>query len=153
MRPRVSDGLGATLALLAIGCATSIGSHESGATELVGEWVDVAKTTPRDSMIWVLGAKGDDRLLRLRLATTSAGSDSVERTDDTYSRWYLQGRLDDTTGRALCFTKRPAHFGPTCYPFRMDTIKVDGAMRRRIVVLGYAGRHHTTDRPLIERVP
>ena len=143
---------GAVTALLALGCATGIGAAGSGASALVGEWVDVAKTTPRDSSIWVLQADGDDRLLRLRIVSDSVGADSMHRTEGHHARWFLRGLLSDTAGRSLCFAVRPGRFPASCAVFRMDTIDLDGSTRRRIVLLNYAGSHERLDRVLVERI-
>lgn len=138
-------------ALVALGCATSIGASGSEASVLVGEWVDVAKTTPRDSMIWVLRADGDDRLLRLRIVKSTAGEDSVSRTEGHHARWHLDGALSDTAGRALCFAVRPGRQPASCSAFRLDTVDLSGASHRRIVLLNYVGSHSRLDRVLVER--
>lgn len=121
---------------------------------LAGEWVDLAKTTPVDTMVWVLEANGTDRLLRIHVETDPDGHVAREEHLETYGRWSI-GTLDaDSTRVALCVNRRPGRQGASCSPFRLDTLPADRGGRRRLEVAGYQGRHHTSAlRVLIERRP
>lgn len=108
--------------------------------ELTGVWIDVEKTTAADTSAWVLSADGSDLSAHFR-----AG----KRSEKRYGSWYLAGSLGDTTGRALCFQRRPRD-GATCRAFRLDTLS-DAPQRRRLTVRGYPGTHHVSERILIEQ--
>ena len=114
-------------------------------------WIDVAKTTPTDTLAWLLEPNGADRTLQVRQLRDDAGEVRREELRRSYGAWYMSGELRDTTGRALCF-KPHARFGPTCFGFRLDTLTA-APVRRRLTIIGYRGNHSTADRVLIERLP
>ena len=117
---------------------------------LTGQWVDSARTNAADTSVWILKPNGDDLALRIGAPGDSGGRASSPRL---YGRWYLSGELADTAGRALCFTQRPGRDAPSCVRFRLDTVVVNGALRRRLTLSGYLGAHATSDRVLIARRP
>lgn len=115
---------------------------------LAGEWVDLRHTTPADTALWVLRPDGYDGAAHL-----IGDASGVRRTEERYGSWYLDGDLADSTHRAICFSKRIGRDGATCIRFSLDSISDNGAVRRRLTVHGYRGRHFTGDRQLIERMP
>ncbi len=119
-------------------------SPPSPPVAVAGQWVDVAKTAPGDTSIWVLAPDGADALLHVRV-----GADGRARAERRYfGRWSLGTTADGAP--ALCFVRRPGRDAPSCAAFALDTA---GTPRRRLVLRGYAGQHHTGDRVLIERRP
>ncbi len=148
--------IGAMLLILAFtagGCASNSSWFHKGPhpAELVGTWIDVKQTKAADTVAWVLGAKGDDRTLHLRVLPDSAGNSRVKIDDQRRGYWYLSKSLSDTARRALCFRNRPRE-GATCRAFRLDTIP-GTPPRRRLTVLGYPGEHRVSARVLLERLP
>ena len=143
-RARVAWPLCIVPLLLAAACA-SHGLLGGGAgvhpTELVGEWLDSAKTRAADSSLWVFTSTGEDQVRRVR--------PSGERTVRHYGYWFMQGSLG-AADRALCFTNRPGRSAPTCLPFDLDSVRTAGGLRKRIVVRGYHGAHSSGDRVLLE---
>ena len=117
-------------------------------TAVVGEWVDVAKTVAGDTSVWILAPDGADALVRVRV-----GADGRAHTERRYfGRWSLGS--DTFGGRALCFVRRPGRDATSCATFTLDTLRASGAPpRRRLVLRGYAGQHHTSDRVLLARGP
>ena len=121
---------------------------------LAGEWVDLAKTTTLDTMVWVLEPNGTDRLLRIHVDTAPDGRIAREEHLETYGRWSIGTLGADSTRAALCVNRRSGRQGASCSPFRLDTLPADSGGRRRLEVAGYQGRHHTSAlRVLIERRP
>ena len=114
-----------------------LGSHPR---ELVGEWIDSAKTTATDSSLWVFAPTGDDAVRRVRA--------SGERSVRHYGYWFLQGSLG-SADRALCFTNRPGRSAPSCRAFDLDSMRTGDGVRRRMVVHGYRGAHSAGDRVLL----
>jgi hypothetical protein len=146
-----------TLSLVAAataGCATMrIGPAYGYArpAQIVGEWVDVEKTSSADSSIWVLRADGYDGSLRLRVVPDSTGAPRFQRKETHYASWYFDGTLGDTAHQAICFSKRVGRFGATCFAFAMDTVRSGTGSHARILLRGYQGEHHTADRILVAR--
>lgn len=124
-----------------------LGSHPP---MVVGEWVDSAKTQPRDTSLWVLGPSGEDESRHIVLQPDGATAASPPKR---YGFWYLDGRVSDPANRFLCFTKRPGRSAPACLAFDLDTVITQRGVRRRMVVHGYQGLHTTSDRVLIARAP
>ena len=122
--------------------------------QLVGKWVDLAKSSATDTALWVLGPAGEDGTQHLvRDTSTSAASPFVPTALKHYGYWFAQGEVTDSATRTLCFTNRPSRSAPTCLPFALDSVREGGAMRRRLLVHGYRGEHHTSDRMLVAREP
>lgn len=117
--------------------------------EVAREWVDVRKTTPTDTSLWVLGANGYDGSAHILVKIDSTGAVHVSRTERRYGGWYLKGTLGDTASQAICFSKRLGRFGATCDRFVLDT--VSGSSVPRITLSGYRGEHSTSDRVLVAR--
>lgn len=114
-----------------------VGAHPA---ELVGEWLDSAKTRGADTSLWVLTSTGEDQVRRVR--------PSGERDAHHYGYWFMQGSLR-SADHAICFTNRPGRSAPTCLPFDLDSASTVGAPRKRLVVRGYHGAHSTGDRVLL----
>jgi hypothetical protein len=127
--------------------------------ELVGQWIDSARSTPADTALWILGPSGADLSRHLRLRTGEAAGEAagVSRFEEgptrRYGYWYLQGELGDAASRALCFTNRPGRSAPNCVSFDLDSTGAATGVRRRLVVRGYQGEHRTGDRVLLWRAP
>lgn len=117
---------------------------------VVGEWVDSAKTQPRDTSLWVLGPSGEDESRHIVVQPDGALAASPRQH---YGFWYLDGRVSDPANRFLCFSKRPGRSAPTCLAFDLDTVATQLGVRRRLIVHGYQGRHTTSDRVLFARAP
>lgn len=134
-------------------CATSGGLFSSGPRppEVAGIWIDSIKTTATDTLAWVLAPAGDDGTLHVSVRPDADGSLRSHSEEVSYGTWYASGTSPDAEGRQLCFKPR-ARFAATCYHFRLDTITT-AKVRRRLTVLGYRGRHRTSDRVLLERTP
>ena len=115
----------------------AVGAHPA---ELVGEWLDSAKTRSADTSVWVLTSTGEDQVRRVR--------SSGERQAHHYGYWFMQGSLR-SADHAICFTNRPGRSAPTCLPFDLDSVRTVGASRKRLVVRGYHGTHSTGDRVLL----
>lgn len=119
------------------------------ASSPAGEWVDLHKTTPTDTMVWVLSPSGNDLSLTVHLDASGARHEKQRR----YGRWE-DGRIADATGAlapALCFMRRPGRDARSCDRYVLDSVRVDGVTVRRLTVRGYAGAHSTGDRVLLER--
>lgn len=114
---------------------------------LTGEWIDLRHTTPGDTSLWVLRGDGYDGAARL----VTDSSTTERRSETRYGSWYLDGNLADSSGRAICFSKRIGRNGATCLSFSLDTLNDNGIARRRLIVHGYRGQHYTGDRELLER--
>ena len=138
---------------VATACSSTGGLFPEGPRppELAGIWIDVVKTTPTDTLAWLLESDGADRTLEVRYERDESGVMSRQEHKRSYGFWYMDGRLQDTSSRAVCFKPHP-RAGPTCYRFRVDTLATSPP-RRRLTVLGYRGNHSTADRVLVERLP
>jgi hypothetical protein len=116
---------------------------------LAGEWVDLHKTTAADTSIWVLRSDGYDGIIHVRV-TSTGGTAQVERSEARYGSWYLDGSMADSTGHALCFSRRLGRFGSTCIAFSLETWP-ESAGVRHLLLRGYHGEHSTGDRELVAR--
>jgi hypothetical protein len=144
------------LTALTAGCIPGVAWFRPGPhpTDVAGIWVDSSKATPTDTVAWVLTPEGDDRTLEVHVAYDVATGPVVTRSEKRYGYWFLRGRLADSAGRAICFKDKPRD-GASCVTFRLDTLPGPGGgpARRRLLLLGYKGHHHTRDRVLLERLP
>ena len=140
--------------LFAAGCHTPgvFGAMRQHPAELVGTWVDSAKTTDADTTLWVLGASGDDGAQHVRRDTSGVGR-FVVTAKRHYGYWYLEGEWNEPAHRTICFTNRPGRSAPSCAAFLLDSVPDGGAFRRRLVVYGYQGQHRVADRVLLARTP
>ena len=113
---------------------------------VVGEWVDVQKTTPRDSSIWVLESNGYDGGLRIR---RDSGDSNPHIDRQRYGYWYVH----EETGHSpeLCINRRPGREAPSCTAFATSLDSTVVPARRAIRLTAYAGEHHTSARLLVER--
>ena len=114
---------------------------------LVGEWVDVQKTTPSDSSLWVLRADGYDGGVRIRREYGGDQKPHVER--QRYGYWYV--RQQSGQAPELCINRRPSREAPSCTPFEISADSTVIPARRTIRLTAYAGAHHTGARLLVER--
>lgn len=123
--------------------------------QLVGTWVDLAKSSPTDTALWILGPGGEDAAQHLVRATAdaNAGAAFVLTEPKHYGYWFAQGAMSDSASRAICFTNRPGRSAPTCLSFALDSVREGSATRRRLLVHGYRGERHTSDRVLVAREP
>ena len=132
----------APLSLVLAACAT-FGLREFRPAELAGEWIDVARSTPADTFVWLLRPSGEDRTLHIR------GGVSDSRRSGS---WHVSGRSSDGSRRGLCFSGHPGRSPASCVAFRMDTVSRRGGPQRRLILMGYPGRRHVGERTLLERV-
>jgi len=121
--------------------------------QIVGEWIDVAKSSTADSSIWVLRRDGYDGIMHIRIVLDSLGAQRVVRDQARYGSWYASGTLGDTTRQTLCVSRRTGRFGASCVAFSLDTTRDESGVVRRLRLRGYRGQHHTSDRLLIARAP
>jgi hypothetical protein len=141
-----------TLAALAVatvaGCTRlHLGSGNDHPRALVGLWVDSLKTSPTDTSIWLLTARGEDISLRIRKPPVVPKARVEERH---YGGWRMAGHLTDQAKRAICFTHRPGRSGWTCLPFDLDSAASGTGFVRRLEVYGYKGRQSTSPRVFLE---
>ena len=120
-------------------------------SEISREWVDVEKSTPNDTTLWVLGSDGYDGVAHLQLSADTAGVAHQSRTETRYGSWYLDGTMGDSTHQAICFSRRIGRFGATCTAFVLDTIMSGSVATPRLMLRAYRGIHHTRDRILVAR--
>ena len=113
---------------------------------VVGQWVDVQKSTPADSSFWVLRADGEDDGIRV----IRDGPGATPRQSRSHYG-YLYVRALDSGGLELCVSKRPSRDAPSCTPFVAGIDSVETPPRRTLRLASYAGAHHTGERLLIER--
>jgi hypothetical protein len=138
--------------LLTAACASGSGSWFSFGPrppEIAGVWIDVALTSPSDTVAWILAPNGADRTRHTSVTRDGRGALSVAVRETSNGFWYLSGRLEDTTNRAICY-KRRARDGGTCLRFRMDTLPTP-LFIRRLTVLGYRGERLKEERVFVER--
>ncbi len=138
-----------TVCLVACGVPRAVGAVRVAADSdrahpayLMGGWVDLAKTEARDTSVWLLLPGGDDHTLRIR---AEPGGTAARRDEKHYGRWFVR------SGNLLCVVRRSGRSAASCSSFAVDTVTLDGVMRRRLTVQGYRGRHSTGDRVLLER--
>lgn len=142
--------LGVALVLGSAACSGSLpwirGDLANHPAAVVGEWVDVQKTTAMDSSIWVLESNGYDGGMRIRRDSFDENP-HVER--QRYGYWYVH----EETGRApeLCVNRRPGREAPSCTPFSTSIDSTVAPARRAIRLTAYAGAHHVGERVLVER--
>ena len=151
---------GATLCIAAVmltGCIgagkTSVGrafGTMAATSPAAGEWIDMHKSTPSDTMVWLLSPNGDDALLSVHLSADGTREEQRKH----FGRW-TESRVTDGSGNsvpALCFVRRPGRDAPSCDRYTLDSARIDGALVRRLTVRGYAGEHHSGDRVLLVRL-
>lgn len=119
--------------------------------ELSREWIDIDKSTPTDTTLWVLRADGYDGVAHLLSSPDSSGVSRVSRKEVRYGSWYLDGTMGDTTHEALCISRRSGRIGATCTAFVLDTIMVGSVATPRLVLRAYHGNTHVRDRHLLAR--
>lgn len=139
-----------SLVVLALACSGTLpwlrGDLSNHPPTLVGEWVDVGKSSPTDSSFWILKANGDDESLRITHPAGDGGS--VHRSRLHYGYWFVRGASSQQA--ELCVTRRPGRDAPSCTSF---TLGVDSTMsppRRVARLAAYAGAHHLGERLLLE---
>ena len=138
--------------VMAVGCAPGAPWFSPGPrpADLAGVWIDVSATTASDTVARVLAPNGDDRGLRLKVERGASGGVVVRRDEKKYGFWYLQGALEDTARRAICYKKR-ARDGGTCVHFALDTTREGGILRRRLTVRDFPGERAPGGYAFIER--
>ena len=150
--PRVVRAASCVVVCLFTACHGANGSPGAPAplvSSPAGEWIDLHKTTPTDTMLWVLTPSGSDLLRTIHLDATGVRHERQRR----YGRWEDR-RVADASGArvpALCFVRRPGRDARSCDRYAIDTVRIDGVTVRRLTVRGYAGTHSTGDRVLLER--
>ena len=113
---------------------------------LVGEWVDVEKSSPTDSSIWLLDENGYDGGMRVTYDPEHGGAPQISRSQ--YGYWYVRRRGAD---EELCVTRRPSRDAPSCTAFETTADSSVAPPRRVVRLAAYAGAHHTSARLLVER--
>lgn len=142
--------LGMAVVLGAVSCSATVPWSRSALANhpsaVVGEWVDVQKTSPGDSSIWVLEADGYDGGMRIR---RDADNERPRIERQRYGYWYV--REDSRHAPELCINRRPAREAPSCTKFTTSIDSTAAPARRVIRLTAYAGAHHTGERMLVER--
>jgi hypothetical protein len=113
---------------------------------LVGEWVDVQKSSPTDSSVWLLEPNGYDGGLRITYAPDQVGRPRISRRQ--YGYWYVRR---GSAGDELCVTRRPSRDAPSCTAFETAVDSSVIPPRRVVRLCAYTGAHHTGQRVLVER--
>ena len=121
-------------------------------SQLVGEWVDVANTSPSDSTIWVLRENGYFAHARLHLVSDSNGTSQLQHRETRDASWYFDGSFGNAAHQSICFSKRLGRFGSACYAFTIDTLHEASTTITRLVIHGYDGDNDTTARVLTSRL-
>jgi hypothetical protein len=140
--------------VLTAACASGSGSWFSFGPrppEIAGVWIDVALTSSSDTVAWILAPNGADRTRHTSVSRDGSGVPSVTVHEFSNGFWYLSGRLEDTTNRAICY-KRRSRDGATCVRFRMDTVATP-RFARRLRVLDYRGERLKEERVFIDIRP
>ena len=119
--------------------------------EITREWVDVEKSTPDDTTLWVLGPGGYDGIAHLLRSPDAAGVARQVRKETRYGYWHFEGTLGDSTHQAICFSPRSGRIGATCTLFVLDTAMVASRPTPRLILRAYRGLHHARDRLLVAR--
>ena len=114
---------------------------------LVGQWVDVKKTSAADSSIWVLAPNGEDGGMRITHGSNDNGVAHVERR--YYGYWYVRG--EPGHDQALCVNRHPGRSPSSCTSFESMVDSTFAPPRRAIRLTAYTGEHHTGQRLLVER--
>jgi hypothetical protein len=134
----------------AVGCSGSLpwlrGDIVNHPAALVGEWVDVEKSSPTDSSVWLLEENGYDGGLRITYGLEHPGMRDISRRQ--YGYWYVR---HTNAGDELCVTRRPSRDAPSCTTFEASIDSSVAPPRRMIRLAAYAGQHHTGARVLVER--
>jgi len=138
------------LVVFAAGCSSlpwwkrDFGNHPAA---LVGDWVDVEKSSARDSSFWVLQPNGDDD--GLRITRTGSDHEPPHVARQHYGYWYVHTTASGA--ETLCVTRRPGRDPASCTPVE-TTLDSSVAPPRRVVRLAaYVGAHHTAPRLFVER--
>ncbi len=132
--------LSAWLAPLTLAACASFGHVGPRPAEVAGEWVDIARSTPADTFVWLLRPSGEDSTLHLRV-----GGAPVSRRSGI---WYASGQWSDPSRRRLCFVAHPGRSARSCAAFRLESRRVDGGVRRTLTLV----RHGRPERTLLERM-
>lgn len=144
--------LGIGLILTSAACSGSLpwihGDLVNHPAFVVGEWVDVQKTTAKDSSIWLLESNGYDGGMRIRRDSTN-DKPHVER--QRYGYWYVHKEAGHAP--ELCVNRRPGREAPSCTTFATSIDSTVLPARRVIRLTAYSGTHHTGERLLVERLP
>jgi hypothetical protein len=143
----------ATITLVIAACGAGhnhLGSWQRP-DEISRDWIDVEKSTPDDTTLWVLAPDGYDGVAHLQHAPDAAGVERQARHQVKYGAWYLDGTLGDTAHQAICFSRRIGRFGASCTAFVLDTIMTGSGPTPRLLLRAYHGIHHTRDRLLLAR--
>jgi hypothetical protein len=134
--------------LIAAACTPAMREMRQHPTPLAGDWLDLKKTTARDTSVWRLAPNGDDLTVHVIVDAADGSNDAKESRPTWHGIWFLRGTLADTAARALCFNRRPGRNPTQCAHFALDTLS-DGT--RRLRLRGYHGTHEVADRTLVER--
>lgn len=136
---------------LALSCSGTLpwlrGDLANHPAALVGEWVDVAKSSPLDSSFWILEPDGDDEGLRITRRSGDEGPGHQSRQH--YGYWFV--RASSNQPAELCVTRRPSRDAPSCTAFALGVDSATRPPRRVARLAAYAGSHHVGERMLVER--
>lgn len=113
---------------------------------LVGEWIDVAKSAPADSSIWVLSANGNDEVLSITRDSLADARARVSRRH--YGYWYVRGSGGT---QEFCVNRRPGRDAPSCTRFTIGVDSSAAPPRSALRLAAYSGAHHTSERVLVAR--
>ena len=144
----------ALVATSALGCGVaghSVLASWQQPAEITREWVDVEKSIPDDTTLWILGPGGYDGIAHLLRSSDSSGAARQVRKETRYGYWHFQGTLGDSTHQAICFSPRSGRIGATCTAFVLDTVTSGSSPTPRLTLRAYHGLHHTRDRQLVAR--
>ncbi|CAN5217468.1 hypothetical protein BH09GEM1_BH09GEM1_14670 [soil metagenome] len=154
--PSSAPARAATFAITVVVLTSCVAGHNPLASwqrppDISREWVDVEKSTPDDTTLWVLGPDGYDGVAHLQLSSDPDGVAHQSRSEKRYGSWYLDGTMGDSSRQAICVSRRIGRFGATCTAFVLDTIMTGSVPTPRLLLHAYRGIHHTRDRLLLAR--
>ncbi len=146
------------LALLAAGvaaCATlntwrgGVGNHPAA---LVGDWIDSARSTASDTVLWSLRANGTGEVAHV-VEWPAASGVTFRRTRERYDAyWYVRGDSSHPRTGALSPPPRPGRAPADCAGFELDTIPTAGEPRHRLVVFKFEGDPTPSTQVFLERL-
>ena len=141
------------LALAQAGCVLAPRfDPPSPAAAFVGVWIDSLRTSPLDTVTWMLARDGSKRVRYVSVRTDPAGGSRTSERIVSDGHWYLSGPAGDAAGRRFCFKRRPMD-GATCIAFHLDTLRQNapGATRRRLALSSFDGGVAPASQVLLEQ--
>lgn len=141
------------LALALSGCALAPRfAPLSPSAALVGVWIDSLRTTPSDTVVWMLARDGSKRVRYASVRADKAGRSRTNERIVSDGHWYVSDPTGDVAGRRYCFRRRPMD-GASCVSFHLDTLSqgASGVARRRLAISSFDGGVAPASQVLLEQ--